>query len=543
MCGILAVLGSEDIELARKMSKKMTHRGPDESGSYKDQFGNILCHERLAIIDLDSGRQPIELGEQMALIHNGEIYNHMALKESLKDPMPFKTKSDSEIILHLYREKGVAAINELDGVFSFILVDGAKCFIGRDPIGVKPLFYGVDKLGALWFASEHKALIEPCIDIKEFPPGHYYTQEEGFVEYYQPEWRKPVIPTGKGEKIKSALIESIKKRMMSDVPLGVLLSGGLDSSLIASVVAREMKKVGKTVKSFSVGIDKNAGDLVAARKVAKFIGSEHHEIIFSPEEGLEVLKELILKLETYDVTTIRSATPMYLMMKYIREQGVKVVMSGEGADEIFGGYMYFHNAPNKEDFHYECIRRVDLLYTSDVLRADRATMGAGIEARVPFLDLDFLKVAMEVDPKLKQCIAGVKMEKHILRQAFDVKDDPYLPHEILWRQKEQFQDGVGYSWVDGLKSYTDLMVSDEEFAVREESFSYNTPATKEALYYRKIFSEHFPHPSTAKLIWKWVPKWQEGDLDPSGRASSFHKATLHGAQDMDEGLSRDKKPA
>jgi len=528
MCGILAVIGSTDTELARKLSQKMSHRGPDESGLFTDGLGNILCHERLSIIDLKTGHQPIELGAQLALVHNGEIYNHAALRKTLIDPLAFKTKSDSEIILHLYREKGVAAIHDLDGVFAFILVDGERCFVGRDPIGVKPLFYGRDKNGALWFSSEFKSLVDACVDISEFPPGHYYTKEEGFVEYYRPQWRAEKVATGGAEQIKSSLIAAVKKRMMSDVPLGVLLSGGLDSSLLASIVSREMKKVGKKVKSYSVGIDANAHDLVAARKVAKHIGSDHHEVIFSPTEGLEALSELIHKLETYDVTTIRSATPMYLMMKYIRKDGVKVVLSGEGADEIFGGYMYFHNAPNSDEFHRECVRRVKLLYTSDVLRADRATMGAGVEARVPFLDLDFLQTSMSVDAKLKQCIAGKKIEKYVLREAFDDQQDPYLPAEILWRQKEQFQDGVGYSWVDGLKAYTESMVTDAEFAMKEVLFPYNTPATKEAFFYRKTFAQHFPHPEVDKLIWKWIPKWQGQDLDPSGRASVFHNASHHG---------------
>lgn len=531
MCGILAVLGKVEKVVAQREARKMSHRGPDEEGIYQSPKDVTLCHQRLSIVDLHTGHQPLVMPEDLALVHNGEIYNHEQLYKELDGASGLDriSKSDSEIILHLYKALGPAeAIKKLDGVFAFVLTDQGKIFVGRDPIGVKPLFFGRDELGRMWFASEHKSLQMVCDTIDEFPPGHYYTQEEGFVEYYQPKYRqKDYTPASMGEKLHELLEEAVDKRLMSDVPLGVLLSGGLDSSLVASITARKLAEQGKKVKSFSVGVDARAYDLVAARKVAEHIGSEHHEIHFSVEEGLVVLEELIHRLESYDVTTIRSATPMYIMMKEIARQGVKVVMSGEGADEIFGGYMYFNNAPSDQEFHEETSRRVGLLHTSDVLRADRATMGAGVEARVPFLDLKFVEHSMSIKSDLRRPFSGKRIEKWVLRDAFDCKERPYLPEEILWRQKEQFQDGVGYSWVDGLKEHCERSVTDKEFAQRHALFPVNTPSTKEAFYFRKIYAKHFPHHESGRLVKKWIPRWQEGDLDPSGRASKHHNMSYH----------------
>lgn len=531
MCGILAVLGKIDQYQALHQSRHLGHRGPDDEGVYQSPQNITLCHQRLSIVDLHTGHQPLVMPQDLALVHNGEIYNHEELYQELDGASGLEriSKSDSEIILHLYKALGPAeAVKKLDGVFAFVLADQGKVFVGRDPIGVKPLFFGRDALGRMWFSSEHKSLQSVCDTIDEFPPGHYYTQAEGFVEYYQPEYRKETYtPASQGERLKELLETAVEKRLMSDVPLGVLLSGGLDSSLIASITARKLAAQGKKVKSFSVGVDARAFDLVAARKVAKHIGSEHHEIHFTVEQGLEVIDELIHRLESYDVTTIRSATPMYIMMKEIARQGVKVVMSGEGADEIFGGYMYFHNAPSLQEFHQETSRRVGLLHTSDVLRADRATMGAGVEARVPFLDLDFLEHSMSVESALRMPLTGKRIEKWVLRNAFDDKQTPYLPEEVLWRQKEQFQDGVGYSWVDGLKAHCEKAISDKEFAARFELFPVNTPTTKEAFYFRKIFAKHFPHHESGRLVKKWIPRWQDGDLDPSGRASVHHQQSYH----------------
>ncbi|MBT5094902.1 MAG: asparagine synthase B, partial [Halobacteriovoraceae bacterium] len=530
MCGILAVIGNADLQEATELSKQLSHRGPDERDSVVTKHGHILCHERLAIVDLNTGKQPLVGREDNYLIHNGEIYNHKELARQYCHDHKFKTNSDSEIILHLYQEKGERFLDLLDGVFAFVLVDGDKVFAGRDPIGVKPLFYGHDELGNLWFASETKALITKCIEINEFPPGHYYTQEAGFVRYFKPAWFCGEKAVEGPELIHDTLVAACKKRLMSDVPLGVLLSGGLDSSLVSSIVAKEFKKSGKTLKSFSVGLSKGSSDLEKARKVAEFLVTEHHEIIFTAEQGIQILRDLIWKTETYDVTTIRASTPMLLMSKYIKQCGVKVVMSGEGADEMFGGYLYFSNAPSEEEFHGECLRRVKRLHTSDVLRADRSTMGEGVEARVPFLDKEFLKVVMSLDPKYKTIIKGERMEKDVLRQAFNRKGSDgqaYLPDEVLWRQKEQFSDGVGYSWVDSLKELADRIISEEEFSKRNELFPHNTPFTKEAFMYRVIHSEFYGHKDSAALIKKWIPRWQDYDIDPSGRANTYHTETYH----------------
>ncbi|MBT6324681.1 MAG: asparagine synthase B [Bdellovibrionales bacterium] len=526
MCGILAMIGSAPSQLVAKQSKKMSHRGPDERGIISTSTGHILSHERLSIIDIHTGKQPIKGDKNTYLIHNGEIYNHLKLKNQLKETHTQRTNSDSEIILHLYEEQGEECINLLDGVFAFVISDQEKVFAGRDPLGVKPLFYGHDQNENLWFASEVKALIDVCTEINEFPPGHYFTQETGFIKYFNPDWMQGATPNRDGSKIRETLTNAVKKRLMSDVPLGVLLSGGLDSSLVTSIVTRELKKQNKTVKSFSVGLSQDSEDLLRAREVADFLDTDHHEILFTPEEGIELLKELIHKVETYDVTTIRASTPMYIMSKYIREQGIKVVLSGEGADEIFGGYLYFGNAPSDEEFHNECVRRIKRLYTADIQRADRSTMGAGIEARVPFLDKEFLQETMLIDPALKTIKRNERMEKHILRQAFDTKEQPYLPEHILWRQKEQFSDGVGYSWVDELKKYAEAQVSDSLFEKRETLFPHNTPSTKEAFFYRTIYTEHFPHKDCPKLVKKWVPRWQK-DKDPSGRANTTHNESYY----------------
>ncbi len=538
MCGILAVSSHQAsakslghyLARARAQSLLLKHRGPDETGVVQTLEGAILCHERLSIVDVKSGHQPIKGRGDVYVIHNGEIYNHEALwRDTLTFKGERKTKSDSEIIVRLYEERGEGCVHFLDGVYAFVIADGARMFAARDPLGVKPLFFGHDKEGVIWFASEMKALISVCEDITEFPPGHYYTSEQGFVRFFSPGWFKGSKATQGPELLREALTKAVKKRLMSDVPLGVLLSGGLDSSLISSIVAREMKKIGKSVKSFSVGLTPQSQDLVKAREVAKFLGTEHHEILFTVEQGIALLPELISKVESYDVTTIRASTPMYIMSKYIHDQGVKVVLSGEGADELFGGYLYFHNAPSDEEFHSECLRRVKRLHTSDVLRCDRATMGAALEARVPFLDQEFLRVAMELDPKLKRSSKD-KIEKEVLRKAFDDTEEPYLPDSILWRQKEQFSDGVGYSWIDGLKAYAEATISDDEFSKSAELFPYQTPETKEAFLYRKIFAAAFPHADAPMQIKRWVPRWQK-NKDPSGRANTVHESAYEPGPD------------
>jgi len=523
MCGILAVIGSKnvkrDTELAREFAKRLSHRGPDESGIHIDDYGNILCHERLSIMDVASGKQPIQGSGNAWMIHNGEIYNYPQLRESLTETT-FRTKSDSEVIVKLWERYGEKALEKLDGIFAFVVVEGAEVFVARDPMGIKPLYYGQDTDGAWWFASEAKALMSVCTNVNEFAPGHYFTHRTGLVRYYNPTW-KTATPTSDSAKLRATLERVVKNQLMSDVEVGVLLSGGLDSSLISSIVVREMKKIGKKVKSFSVGTNKDAQDIVAARKVAAYLGTDHHEVIFSVEEGVKTLDDIIYKLETYDITTIRASTPMYILAKYIAKQGVKVVLSGEGADEIFGGYLYFNNAPSAQDFHEETIRRIFRLHTADVLRADRSTAGAGVEARVPFLDVNFLDVAMRIRPEDKMIVKGARMEKFILREAFDLNDDPYLPRDILWRQKEQFSDGVGYNWIDTLKAHTEEAVTDAVFATRDSLYPHNTPATKEAFFYRQKYASMFANTSLQKLVQRWVPRWQT-NTDPSGRANAHH---------------------
>lgn len=527
MCGILAVIGDRlSKEKVSGISKRMSHRGPDESGLQITEEGYLLSHERLSIVDLQTGQQPIKGTSKAWMIHNGEIYNHQSLRNNELKNHQFRTTGDSEVIVHMYEEYGYDFVDKLDGVFAFVVVDGKDFIAARDPIGVKPLYYGTDEDGAIWFASEMKALADQCASLAAFPPGHYYTPETGFVEYYKPDW----YDYTKADKeldlkeLRESLIAATKKRLMADVPLGVLLSGGLDSSLTSSIAARLMKDSGQKLHSFSIGLDESAPDLVAARKVAQFLGTEHHEIYFTVEEGIEILKKLVWHLETYDVTSIRASTPMYFLSKAIKEKGVKVVLSGEGADEIFGGYLYFKNAPSPDEFQKETIRRVQRLATADCLRADKSTMAHGLEARVPFLDKAFLEVAMETQAKYKMPKTYDGVEKYIVRKAFDTPEEPFLPKEVLWRQKEQFSDGVGYSWIDELIAYASARVSDREMAEAAEKYPHNTPATKEAYFYREIFASHFPQESAAKTVKRWIPKWQE-DLDPSGRANTSHVAS------------------
>lgn len=524
MCGILGIIGSGyPLEKAKELSNRMSHRGPDERDIHQTKNGHILAHERLSIIDIHSGKQPIQGTDSAFMIHNGEIYNHQELRDTILKEHTFRTRSDSEVIVHLYEEFGYDFLKYLDGVFSFIVVDGDDFIVGRDPIGVKPLYYGQDSEGRWFFASEMKVIADQCVEMEAFPPGHIFTAKYGMKRYHQPKWFKNKAASKKLDlvKIRTALTEATKKRLMTDVPLGVLLSGGLDSSLTSSIAARELKKQGKELHSFSIGLDKDSPDLQAAKKVADFLETKHHEMYFSIEEGLSILKKLIWHLETYDVTSVRASTPMYFLSQQITDLGIRVVLSGEGADEIFGGYLYFGNAPDAKSFQKETIRRVRRLSTSDCLRADKSTMAHGLEARVPFLDSDFLEVAMRIEAHEKQPDTYDGIEKYILRKAFDTPDKPYLPAEVLWRQKEQFSDGVGYSWVDELASFCSEQVSDFEMNMASKKYPHNTPATKEAYFYREIFHEHFPEETCAKTVLKWIPKWQENE-DPSGRANAAH---------------------
>ncbi|MEI6410977.1 MAG: asparagine synthase B [Bacteroidota bacterium] len=528
MCGILAILGKAiDPERARAHSARMNHRGPDERDLKVTEMG-VLCHERLSIIDLKTGKQPIQGTRNTWLIHNGEIYNHTNLhRELLQNKYACRTTSDSEVIVHLYEEFGPDMCNYLDGMFAFVVTDDdKKTFVaGRDPMGKKPLYWGRDEEGRYWFSSEMKSLADACVTFEAFPPGHFYSPETGLQRYYNPKWENGPATDEDPSGLRESLESAVEKRLMSDVPFGVLLSGGLDSSLISSIVARKLRGTGQELHSFSIGLNADAPDLKYARIVAEHIGSTHHEVYFSVEEGIEMMKKLVWHLESYDVTTLRASTPMYFLTRYIRQSGIKMVLSGEGADEIFGGYLYFFNAPDDAAFHEETKRRVRLLHTADVLRADKSTMANGIEVRVPMLDKAFLEKSMGLHPALRRPIRGVQMEKDVLRRAFDNgTEDPYLPPTILWRQKEQFSDGVGYNWIDSMKAFCEAQVSDAELEAATERFPYNTPATKEAYYIRTLFHEHFPQDSAAKTVLPWIPMWQ-ANADPSGRANDVHQAT------------------
>jgi asparagine synthase (glutamine-hydrolysing) len=565
MCGIVAALASpeEEASLRRKVlkaSRSIRHRGPDWSGLHVQLVGengnrrNMLAHERLGIVAPQDGAQPLmnESGG-LALTVNGEIYNHAVLREELSTKHNFKTASDCEVILHLYEEQGAAAVKRLDGVFAFVLADADSDHVlaARDPIGVVPLYWGRDAMGAVWFASEMKALADVCTSFEPFPPGHYYY--DGDVHrYYDPEWREVEAATQDFDpaELRNVLERAIVKRLMSDVPYGVLLSGGLDSSVVAAVAARHAERRvedhEKTpawwprLHSFCIGLE-GSPDLAAAEKVAAHIETVHHSLTFTLQDGLDALPEVIRHLETYDITTIRASTPMFLMSRQIKAMGIKMVLSGEGSDEIFGGYLYFHKAPNGRELHEECVRKVEKLHYYDCLRANKSTSAWGVEARVPFLDQEVLDYVMTLDPQNKMCdLADGRMEKHILRQAFDVEAEPYLPESVLWRQKEQFSDGVGYGWIDALRDAAEKRVSDQDFELREHRFPVNPPLTKEGYLYRKIFEECYPQSSAATCVdfersiacssetaLRWDAAW-EATADPSGRAIASHDQAWEG---------------
>src|SRR5262245_37442505 len=515
MCSILAILdvpGEAEAFRARglRLSRLQRHRGPDWSGVDVSE-GGVLVHERLAIVDPASGAQPLYGPDgRTVLAVNGEIYNHRQLRNTLKQPYSFRTESDCEVILALYHERGTELLQELNGIFAFVLRDLKRgtWMIARDPIGVVPLYLGWDADGVLHVASEMKALAPVCTTVRNFPPGHM--MESGDAEprrYYDRPWRfyehvmKAPVPTS---ELRPALERAVHAQLMSDVPYGVLLSGGLDSSIIAAVAARYARKRIEEddsaeawwprLHSFSVGLE-GSPDMAVAERVARHIGTVHHGFVYTIQEGLDALPDVIHHLETYDVTTIRAGTPMYLMARRIRSMGVKMVLSGEGADEIFGGYLYFHRAPSPEAFHLETVRKLDRLHLYDCLRANKAMAAWGVEARVPFLDPEFVDLAMRMDPAAKMAGPG-RPEKRVLRQAFE----GLLPPSIAWRQKEQFSDGVGYGWIDALRAYAEREVSDRELAAARYRFPIGTPATKEAYLYRSLFAEHFPLDSAAACV-------------------------------------------
>ena len=547
MCGIVSIFNIQEQtkelrEKALKMSQKIRHRGPDWSGIYCGKSA-ILAHERLSIVDPESGRQPLFStdGKQILAV-NGEIYNHQEIRKQFEGKYEFQTGSDCEVILALYREKGINFIEDLSGIFAFALYDEEKdeFLVARDQIGVIPLYIGFDSDGKVYVASELKALEGQCERYEPFLPGHYYwSKEPGMKRWYQRDWMDYEAVKNNpasSEEIRQALRSAVKKQMMSDVPYGVLLSGGLDSSVISAITESfaenriednsQSKAWWPRLHSFAVGL-KGAPDLAKARMVADHIGTVHHEINYTIQEGLDAIRDVIYFIETYDVTTVRASTPMYLLARVIKSMGIKMVLSGEGADEMFGGYLYFHKAPSAEEFHKETVRKLSKLYLYDCLRANKSLSAWGVEGRVPFLDKEFLDVAMRTNPEAKMC-PGKTMEKKIVREAFS----DMLPEEVAWRQKEQFSDGVGYSWIDTLKKMTEELVSDEQMAHAAERFPINTPMCKEEYYYRSIFEEHFPSDSAAKSVpheasvacstaiaLEWDAAWKNMN-EPSGRAVS-----------------------
>jgi len=523
------------------MSKKIRHRGPDWSGIYSDD-NIVLAHERLAIVDPQSGGQPLYTKDRtLVLAVNGEIYNHQEIRKTLPD-YEFLTQSDCEVILALYRKKGISFLEDLNGIFAFALYDKANnsYFIARDHIGIIPFYMGWDEWGNFYVASELKALEGTCNNIKEFLPGHYLYSKDGGYElkkWYKREWESYDNVKDNVSDIavlRKGLEDAVHRQLMSDVPYGVLLSGGLDSSIIAAVTKKFASKrieSGDTqaawypqLHSFAVGL-KGSPDLAAARKAADHIGTVHHEIHFTIQEGLDAIRDVIYHLETYDVTTVRASTPMYLMARIIKSMGIKMVLSGEGSDELFGGYLYFHKAPDARSFHEETVRKLGKLHLYDCLRANKSLAAWGIEGRVPFLDKEFMDIAMRLNPEDKMAKNG-RIEKWILRKAFE----DYLPESIAWRQKEQFSDGVGYSWIDTLKAVAAEKVSDEQLANARYRFPINPPMSKEEYHYRSIFSEHFPSDAAAACVpsvpsvacstpeaLAWDKSFQNLN-DPSGRA-------------------------
>ncbi len=547
MCGIVGIFNIKEQtpELRKKalsMSHKIRHRGPDWSGIWCGGSA-ILAHERLSIVDPESGKQPLFSPDgQQVLAVNGEIYNHLDIRRVHAGQYAFQTGSDCEVILALYREKGIDFLEDLSGIFAFALYDKERdaFLIARDPIGVIPLYIGYDDDGTVYVASELKALEGQCDRYEPFLPGHYYwSREPGMKRYYQRDWFSYDAvkdnPAG-SEEIRQALRSAVKQQLMSDVPYGVLLSGGLDSSVISAIAEQysenRIEDEGRTrawwprLHSFAVGL-KGAPDLAKARLVAEHIGTVHHEINYTIQEGLDAIRDVIYFIETYDVTTVRASTPMYLLARVIKSMGIKMVLSGEGADEIFGGYLYFHKAPSAREFHEETVRKLSKLYMYDCLRANKSLSAWGVEGRVPFLDKEFLDVAMRTNPTAKMC-PGKDIEKRIVRDAFQ----DMLPDEVVWRQKEQFSDGVGYSWIDTLKRITSEAVSDEQMAHAAERFPINTPLNKEEYFYRSIFAEHFPSDSAARSVPQEASvacstaiarEWDEAFKklnDPSGRAVS-----------------------
>ena len=550
MCGFVGILkikgdAHQKREQALKMSAKIRHRGPDWSGMYSSDK-TVISHERLAIVDPLSGGQPLYSPDRKKVLAvNGEIYNHQLLRMETDIQYQYQTGSDCEVILALYEQYGVDFIDKLNGIFAFVLYDSETddFLVARDPIGVIPLYIGYDSDGTIYVASELKALEGQCERFEPFPPGHFCTSKHGgkIERWYKRPWMQYEgmhwSTSDRAEavqQVKQGLMAAVKRQLMSDVPYGVLLSGGLDSSVVSAIAKLYAATRIETndehdawwprLHSFAVGL-KGAPDLAKAKEVADYIGTVHHEVNYTIQEGLDAIRDVIYYTETYDVTTIRASTPMYLLARVIRSMGIKMVLSGEGADEIFGGYLYFHKAPNAREFHDETVRKISKLHFYDCLRANKSLMAWGVEGRVPFLDKEFLDIAMSINPELKMC-PGSTIEKGVVREGFA----DMLPRSVAWRQKEQFSDGVGYSWIDTLKKITSEAVSDEQMAHAAERFPINPPLCKEEYYYRSIFAEHFPSDSAARSVNQEASvacstaialQWDEAFKnmnDPSGRA-------------------------
>lgn len=591
MCGIFAIFSSSlsDVDLRKQLiscSSKLRHRGPDWSGYIvisKDDAGiphsHGIAHERLAIMDPESGEQPLVSQDGNVIVAaNGEIYNYKDLYSELKAPYKAKTGSDCEVILPLYSEQGagIEFPKRLRGMFSFILYDKTddSFFICRDHVGITPLYIGWGNDGSTYVSSEMKSIVGQCTKFQAFPPGHIYSNKgpnaNKFVRWFEPTWAPKMLPGLKpptieyqADILRTAFEKAVVRRMMSDVPWGVLLSGGLDSSLVASICARHIKRRSTSfpkLHSFTVGLE-GSPDLIAAKQVADYLGTTHHAYTYTLAEGADAIREVIRSVETYDLTTIRASTPMYLMARKIKAMGIKMVLSGEGADEVFGGYLYFHKAPNAQEFYDETVDKISRLHMYDCLRCNKAMSAWGVEPRVPFLDADFLELAMNIKPEDKMIRKGkdfskedTRIEKWAIRKAFDTPDDPYLPQEILWRQKEQFSDGVGYGWVDSLKDIAEKEVSDQMFASAANRFPHNTPTTKEGYRYRMIFEELFPGEAAEKTVpggktiacsteraMNWDKSFADR-ADPSGRAAGVHDSAYNETFVADTKINADEPP-
>lgn len=562
MCGILVVVSpsgeikiprgfGKRIRLAREMaynqSMKQRHRGPDHTGVAEiSDHGLVMVQERLAILCPATGDQPLKSTDgTIVMAANGEIYNYLELAADVaKEKGKYHPRSDCDLIIAMYEKYGEELIRHISGMFAFALYDTVQksLFVGRDPIGIIPLYQGTDSEGNLWFASEVKCLVGICENVEDFEPGTTLTLRDGKVKrrrYFYPEWIDE-IPSSRVDLtlVRQKLVNSVRSHLQSDAEFGALLSGGVDSSLIASIATKILRERDPNyrLKTYSVGLE-NAPDFVYSQKVAKFINSDHHQIVFRIDEALDMVRETIYHTESYDITTVRCSIPMILLTRHIKANGPKMILSGEGADEIFGGYLYFHQAPNKDEFHKELVNRVLSLHKFDCLRANKATMSHGLELRVPFLDTEFMNYSMSIRPEDK--MAGKKngfnqgdgrsvarIEKHILRAAFA---EDFLPNDVLWRQKEQFSDGVGYEWIDSIRKYAESQISDDEFSAANSSYPLNTPQTKEAFYYRVLYEEMFPGDSYASTVTRWTPRADWGcSQDPSGRAQSTHTAAYEG---------------